>query len=284
MISNLNSWKLSFKNEDQNLKERLMDYFNYEKKIPISYLLNSKKKNFCCVEKIVYEIAEFHFNRLNITFDKTKYIEFWFKKSTNNTFHLDCDEYETNITQSKMLPSPLLSCLVYLNDNDVPTIITNVNKEEYNNKTYSKNNTIALSFPTMLKHITFDGSNNLHGVTNIFENSKEPRYVLAFNLWDKRPKYVPYFDYSTYMYIIYAETGIKIKKKEKISKETKLIDVHINSKNTKTIKLKNRDIINPTFFKNFLNEQKYEDFLKIREMIKEYLKHFDVFLFTYSNN
>ena len=243
--------------------------------------MNTNKSDFSIIEKIVYEIAEFHYNRLNMEFDNTKHVEFWLKNNAEvNNFHFDCDEYDKNTNLPDILSTPLLSCVVYFNDNDIPTVITNVNQESKNLQKYTENNTIALSFPKYLKHITFDGGNNCHGTTELFETN-ETRYMLAINLWDKKPSYVPYFDYSIIIYMLYSDTRDKIEMTN-ITKDEKIIDVRLDIKNTKSITLENHEIINPNFFEDICcNNIKYDSLKKIGEMIKEDLKDFDKFVFEF---
>ena len=49
-------------------------------------------------------------------------------------------------------------------------------------------------FPKKNKHITFDGSKR-HGVSLVFEEDKinDPRYIIAINLWNKKPSDVEYY-------------------------------------------------------------------------------------------
>jgi hypothetical protein len=281
MIANLNTWKISIHNETQNIKKSLSDCFKIHD--PLTYLLNTNKSHFSIIEKFIYEIAEFHFNRLNMQFDNTKHIEFWFKTQADcNNFHFDCDEYDKNINQPEILSAPLLSCIIYLNNNDIPTVITNVKPPHNEQQKYTENNTFAVSFPKYLKHITFDGGNNRHGISKLFE-ADEIRYVLAINLWNKQPTCVPYFNDSIFKYIIYSETKEKIEMTN-ISKDEKIIDIRLDMKNTKTITLTNQDVINPDFFEDIFNNGKHDGFFKIGEMIKEDLKDFDTFLFEFPEN
>jgi hypothetical protein len=59
---------------------------------------------FTIVEKIIYELAMFHFKRLNIEYDPNRYfIEYWWKNKkintneTTNEIHVFCTENRTNI-------------------------------------------------------------------------------------------------------------------------------------------------------------------------------------------
>jgi hypothetical protein len=144
-----------------------------------------------------------------------------------------------------------------------------------------------------MKHITFDGGNNLHGIANIFENNnKKKRPILSINIWDKKPLYIPYFDHLTFMNMLYHEeilsqrSNIDELKEYNIvvEKNEKLIDIRLDMKNTKTIELKNNDIINPDFFKNIFLNKKYDGILKLYEIIKEDLQNFDTFYFNLPDN
>ena len=67
------------------------------------YLLNTDQFNFDLLEKYIYDIAMFHFERLNIKYNKDiNYIEFWYKNKVNldNNFHFICDEYERKINNN----------------------------------------------------------------------------------------------------------------------------------------------------------------------------------------
>jgi hypothetical protein len=143
---------------------------------------------------------------MDIIFDENKYIEFWFKDEyiENTGLHVDCDEYDRVTNKNKHFAIPLLSCIIYLNDNKcVPTIITNVDREMHEKIMTGdiKNNlSICLSFPKKWKHITFDGGNCYHGACHTIDNFNKPRKILLINLWDKKPMNVPYFDYDYTMY------------------------------------------------------------------------------------
>jgi hypothetical protein len=261
----------------------------------MTYLLNTNISKYSIIEKFVYEIAMFHFFRMNIEFDDNKYIEFWFKNSPSNernSCHFDSDEYDRAINKPTKLSIPLLSCVIYFNDIEVPTLITNIDRETYLNNTYSDKNTLLLSYPKYMKHITFDGGNNLHGIANYFENDNEKRFILSINIWDKKPLYIPYFDHLTYMNMLYHDKIIsdcsnidELKEYDiVVEKNEKLIDIRLDMKNIKTIELKNNDIINPEFFENIFINKKYDKISKLYEIIKKDLKNFDTFYFNLPDN
>ena len=233
MFQNLNTWKISLHNT--NIEPILLD--SYKVLDPLTYLLRSNQSEYSIIEKFVHEIALFHFKRLNIKFDENKYIEFWFKKSgIYNDYHFDCDEYSKKLINNKKLIVPLLSCIVYMDNSKIPTIITNIDKDTYDTKNFKENNTFALSFPKYLKHITFDGGNNLHGMLNYNENDNidNDRYILAINLWDIKPLYVPYFDYLTHLNKIFVVDQENIANKiVYVDKEMQLITTSLDMKGIK---------------------------------------------------
>jgi hypothetical protein len=135
----------------------------------------------------------YHVTRLEVLNDSL-YIEFWWKlESDKDCFHYDCDEYLKKTTGTYI--HPILSSVTYFNDNDCPTIITPVDYDLYKYKDFGKLNNIIVSFPRVGKHITFD-SKYYHGISNIFsdgDTSSKPRYMLAINLWDRRPQCVDWY-------------------------------------------------------------------------------------------
>jgi hypothetical protein len=222
-----------------------------------TYLLNTEQEDFDLLEKYIYDIAMFHFKRLNIEYNKdTNYIEFWCKNKVNlyNNFHFDCDEYERKTNNNYIYP--LLSNIMYLNDSIYPTILTNIDLEKYKYKEFDNEKDITIIFPKKNKHISFDGSNR-HGVYALFEENKEdePRNILAINLWNKKPTNVKY----------YNSKEIEIK----YNKQIPLININtdIDPDCKKNIIVKN--ILNYDFFENLLykNIHKYSIF---SDLLKKY--------------
>jgi hypothetical protein len=92
-----------------------------------TYLLDLNKNKYSILEKYVYDIACFHIKRLFFEgsiqidindFKNDYFIEFWCKtKYTTSSLHVDCDE---NLRKEKLdYNYPLLSCITYLNDNNL---------------------------------------------------------------------------------------------------------------------------------------------------------------------
>jgi hypothetical protein len=216
-------------------------------------LLNTSQDNFNLLEKYVYDISMFHFNRLSIEYNsKIHYIEFWCKNTVElNNFHFDCDEYEKKMENNYIYP--LLSNIIYLNDSVYPTIITDVDLEKYKYKEFQKEKNITFVFPRKNKHITFDGSKR-HGVTSIFEeHNNKPRYIIAINLWDRKPTNVEYYQKNettkTYTY----------------NNQTQILNINPCNEVKNIIIVKN--MINHDFFENLFYRNKkicsiFSDLLK----------------------
>ena len=152
------------------------------------WLLDTTQTTFSLLEKYVYDIAMFQFQNLNIEFDPEKYyIEFWWRNDLSlNNFHIDCDENERSL--SGIYKLPLLSNIVYFNETLHPTILTNVNLDQYKYKDFENNKTLYFSLPKKGKLISFNSS-CYHAITNIFRTpDNNNRSNLMINLWNHKPK------------------------------------------------------------------------------------------------
>jgi hypothetical protein len=189
----IQSWQV---NIPEDMNDKIYDYFIDNISVVFfktTKLLNTNQDSFDLLEKYVYDVAMYHFQRLNIEYNNSYYIEFWYKNNVKlNNYHFDCDEYERKTNNNFIYP--LLSNIIYLTDSKYPTLITNIDLEKYKYKEFKKETEITLVFPKKNKHITFDGS-KMHGLSAIFSEDKpdENRYLIAINLWDKKPTNVDYY-------------------------------------------------------------------------------------------
>ena len=120
-----------------------------------TFLLDFEKEKYTPLEKYIYDIACYHFKRLNIELTSNVFVEFWHKiKDSTNNFHVDCDEILRS--ENNIFVYPLLSCVNYLNTNNIPTVITNVDKSIYIYKDFEKETKLFFSFPVKNKQLTFD--------------------------------------------------------------------------------------------------------------------------------
>jgi hypothetical protein len=146
----------------------------------------NKKDNLCFIEKIVHELSEFHLKETEHKSDENFYAEFWIKNNKNTTpnFHLDKDEY----AQNKYENVPVLSCILYLNDCKIPTIITN---KTIDNDYFDQ---MTISFPKKMKSICFEGGKYYHGIIAPDDMKTIERNILVINIWKNyKPKDVPEF-------------------------------------------------------------------------------------------
>jgi len=249
----INTWNIKFKQTEvnnQKVDDVIKTYFNDA--TSCTFLLNTNKNKYSLLEKIVNDIAMFHFNRLNIKYDEnTHYVEFWLKSKYESTMHIDSDEYSRDVdTDFSYENGPLLSCIVYMNDSPIPTIITDINHNDYITNKYDNQNKITVSFPKYLKHISFNG-NYYHGTYNLFKNMPSDnlsRYILAINLWNKKPKRVPYFDIDIFQFMKHKNNKLPI-----LDCEIENNHDFIEFEETTSVKYINTHLIDLDFFKKLIS-------------------------------
>ena len=284
MDLNINTWNITLTQnniDNYDIHSLIDSYFLFDN--DLTYLLNPDLDKYSIIEKIVYDIGMFHFQRLGIEYNKDEhYLEFWFKKKFVSTCHVDTDEYDRDFnSEFKYENGPLLSCVTYLSESNIPTFITDITHNDYVNENYSEKNKINLSFPKYLKQITFHGGKYYHGTCKVFQNeTSNNRYILAINFWNKKPNKVPIFDISTFQFMNYKKIKkqmmdvyvnmdiqlLNITKMEKLAKF--IIDKNENNKNLihkslfkELINKKNEKNDNILYrFSNILNENNFENY------------------------
>lgn len=267
-------WKIDYSKYEEQIINCIK---SYEKKR--LFLLDTSKTNFELIEKVVHEIAMFHFNRLNINFDPNEhFIEFWFKNtifknSDNyahniNSFHYDCDENERQMNNKQF--KPLMSCVNYFNDNDFPLLLTEIDLEDYKFKKFENKNNIQIIFPKKNKQITFDGT-KYHGVVDIFNkindgtDSEFERYMLAINLWNKKPLNIDYYENTN---------------NTEFSKEDKIVTIESNNVIKDLVLEKN--VLDFGFYEKMLYDKKnFTIPQEISELVKNEFNEFNNFKITY---
>jgi len=283
MSEPLNVWKIEVTKVmgSNEFEKKISSYFEFNNNC--TYLLDTNKNNYSLIEKTVLETAMFHFKRLNIEFDHRNHsIEFWFKKNyDSNNLHIDCDEYDKAINNPEILKIPFLSCVTYLNNNNIPTIITNVTNDIANNELLTNNHTFELSFPKYLKHISFHGGNYYHGSYNVFNENDSERNILAINLWENKPNNVPYFNNDEFEYRLFSFNRKKIEG-FRIDKKQKLIDIVICNKNTKRIVLNNENQKDNNFFSTLFDSE-YKNNIK-NHLLENNYSEYDVISFDREDN
>ena len=157
MFDTLSSWNLKLIYEIDLIKQ--INLFDINKK----YLLNTEKLKFNLIEKIVYELSEFHLKQLNLKQINLKqenvFIEFFIEDLVKTKMDIN---YDKKITDQFI--SPIISTITYLNNNNIPDILTDIDIETYKFKNIENKNSLGFSFPRFLKHISFEGGKFFHGI------------------------------------------------------------------------------------------------------------------------
>ena len=269
-ITHVNSWNIQIDDKyDQKIRQDIDREFIQTG----TMLLDLTKSSYSLIEKYVYDIVAFHFARLNISDTENHFVEFWCKsKFDTHTLHLDCDE-KLKKTKGEY-EHPLLSCVTYLNDApNSPTVITNVDLECYKYKEFEEQTEIVLSLPVRNKQITFDG-HFYHGSTTLAEvdvhelgesdesgesdeRESDDRYIIAINLWNKKPIDVEY----------YAPTATAT---ATFQNDVSLITISaMTESNIGSINVSN-DVINYNLFNDILYNKKKEACHVFNKLIQKY--------------
>jgi hypothetical protein len=170
------------------------------------FLLNTENRNMSLLESVVYDIARFHFKRLNIQFNITDhFIEFYFTSSEQtNSFHVENSEV-------------FLKTITYFSSSPISEtmdIITNVTSEQYKYKDVFDNIFFYILFPDLLKHISFEGNKYYH--TSHIEKSNNAILSLHVNLLNKLPSNPQFFsvvcnsENKTYEQLRFVEVNVDL--------------------------------------------------------------------------
>jgi len=176
---------------DHNLKNILINEIKYSSQNNNISILNKSKQKFSLLEKYIYDLTQFYHKKNNLNFENN-YIEFWCKTKIENTnLHVDCDE---NLRKNNIYEYPSKSLVTYFNNNNNPTILTNIDYNQFIYKNFEKDNELLFSLPVENKVLIFDGS-KYHGVNYGNNNSiNEERTIIAINIWDKKPTVIHYYE------------------------------------------------------------------------------------------
>lgn len=245
----MDSWDIVINEDVDIVKDILLEEFQSK---PFYFLLDHSKSEFTVFEKLIYDIAYFHLKRLNIENINEYYIECW----THNRFcteyilHLDIDEIQYKTGE---ISFPLLTTLTYFNDIEIPTMITNITKDDMVVNLNDNNiDEFYLSFPKMLKNISFEGFKYYHGAINVLgkQNIRQERFILGMNLWQKRINDIEYYNFNLYKTNTRSRTFLTVDKSYPLFNiQQSLVD---------TVKISVNEII--TYF--ITNEEERKSFVK----------------------
>ena len=250
----IKEWELSEENINIKELENVYKYNNLSDLRSSSFLLDVKNEQFSYLERFIYDIAMFHFEKTNIIFNEdVHYIQFNFNNHNNN-----------NKLHNQFIP--LLNIVTYFNDSTFVNLISNIDKEKYKYKDL-EHLEFCVSFPKKLKQISFMGKNYYDEISlsSMVSNDSSELPGLYIHLLDKRPSNVYYY---------YEKYTNSVDKKF----------VNINEiKNNKIIDIKN-DIHNFDFFDDLIYRKEKECYITIFKSInKEDVYKYNTFSFKRDN-
>lgn len=216
-----------------------------------AYYLDKSQISYSFIEKFIYENAIhdlFFINNKESQNYKIEdiYVEYWFKSTStykNNNMHIDSNDISSK--KQGMSHRPVLSSVIYLNNNSNPTLITNFDVNDFKYKNF-KNFNLFLSFPQRFKKLILEGGQYFHAEATIFDIEKygNSRNAIVINYWLKNqnpPSDLIKHDDTNNIY----DTNIN------------LLDFAINDKCLK-VELFD-DILNDSFYQNILYKKTDKD-------------------------
>jgi hypothetical protein len=272
----LKTWSISSSNNIHEQNTHIQCLINeciLSNKYAAVYLLNHNKNEFNLIEKYVYDIIKFHLNRMNIRFDTNIVGGFSFK--SRKIYGLTTTSGDLSVNNKKLSKKPFLSCLTYFDNNNDPTIITNIDNDSYKFKNLT-DNTLCFSFPTRMKHIVFNGGKYYHCEGNVFDNSEQDeRCILVIDIWYNHiPVNLEYYDskkHSNY-------TARDIFKRDDYI-------LHFNNENQNIKKIEvTDDILNSNIFEEILYKKDAQVFNKFKNIFNKQDLYNNNTIILYKNN
>lgn len=269
--------------------EEIDSFLDFSQNMDMVFGLNMKNDRLCFIEKLIYDNVMFHSKRLNIDINN-KYVSFWTKKREycNDFIHMHIDhcDYESRIYNYEER-RPLFTSIIYFNDNNCPTLITDITKDMANIKNFSNNNKLILSFPKILKNIVFDSGKYYHGESYLSDYELSDRKTFVIAIWDEenKPLYVPFFDSRFYYYYEFTNHGrlIHNNNSSEFDKETTIFNYKNRDNKNIIIKIDDNNIINYDFFYNLIIERKKTILYGLSNLIFKNTKDPDTVIIDFSN-
>ena len=200
LFDGIHNWKTNLsENEIEQLKKEIDNIIDYHIERPTLFVLDKYAKKRCLIEYVVEKLAKFHLEHINENYDDYE-LEFWFKNTSDfNCVH--CDKDEVAYKQTSKNIHPQLASILYLDDNENPTYISEIKEKDSIFKTFENKSKCCLSFPKKGCQTTFDGS-YFHGSISKNHENKDKRYILLINFWKHyRPKDLIYFDIKLFPHL-----------------------------------------------------------------------------------
>ena len=271
MISGLSTWNIDIQD---NCQETIDHFLNFSKIINVNFMLNLKNEHYCFIEKLIYDTIYFHSKRLNIELTN-KSVTFWSKiKSYDFDYihmHKDHCDYESRVFNTER-KKPIFTTLIYLNDNNCPTLITEISSTTELNTYKTLNSNLGISFPRKNKNICFDSGNYYHGESYLTHDDNTDRKVIVIALWDNinTPHHIPYFSSDLFYYYMFNNHGRLINEieKYKFTKNNSIVKFINNDNNIIHIRYYN---IESNFFEKLLIIKEKHILFKFFELLYKFM-------------
>jgi hypothetical protein len=273
MNCGLSTWEFNIDSSNEKEKNKINDFIYFSDCVDCPFLLDLKRTKYSFIEKIVYDTIQFHCNRLNIEIDD-KVVSFWSKNTEYNLdyihMHIDHCDYECRMFDREV-KKPLFTAILYFNENDNPTLITDVTREMCDKMDFlnSKNTKLAFCFPKNYKSVVFDSGNYYHGESYLQDYKQKERNVIVIALWNKenKPDYLPYFDFNLLNYFIFVKNTESIEEIE-YDKRVDLITFKEKTNDIIVIKINHPKIIDNDFYIDLLIKKKKDAVYRLNNIIK----------------
>jgi hypothetical protein len=122
----------------------------------------------------IHNIVNYHMNEMKISTYTTEYSVV---NNPNNTI------YPIYKKEGDEVIYPLLSCMVFLTDSNIPFVMTDIDINNYKYKEFKRQTRLNLIFPQKNTHVVFDGK-KCNGFINTIDNTNNTSIIaIAINVW-----------------------------------------------------------------------------------------------------
>jgi len=275
-----------------NITNTVLCLIKYLTTTNTTFVLDTDKNEFSLIELFLYNISEFHINRLNNeTKEQKKYYPVFWSKTKSYTkphihTHIDHCDYEKLIYLSEDNAPTWTTITYFTDDNNTPTLLTDITRHMCNNNKFNHklNKKLLLVLPRILRHFGFTGGTHLHGEGYLDNTGEIERQTLVLTLWETPPLMSPIFNSDIFYAYAFNNsplyTQIKPLKETKMYKNTNLIVFKSNEPTIKRIDMINDEIINTDFFNSLIIEKNKNTLFKLKPYIYENLPNISVIEFN----
>ena len=290
----LKRWNINLrKNESvlNNYTDIINDFIEYMSCNEIHAYIDLTTNNNTFIENFLQNMAIFHIKRLKLDINNvcaTCWTTMTEYRLNYTHMHIDACDYEQSFFKTTNI-LPINTSITYFNENDTaPLLYTNLKKDhniDHNILFNTNNNTLYIEFPEILKHISFDGGNYLHGeiyINPFKENIIPDKKKIVIALWykDSSPLNIPTFDINYFAYYTWKKQNKTVDFLK--SKDDTLLQLIPQTNNIKTIKITDNKIINYMFFENLIIHKKINAGYQLFQIIKHDISNYKSFILDIS--